>query len=161
MQVGLHQLLDEIHVSEQLETRRLEDVENGDDVLVAKVAEKFDLAEGAQTKHGMVKGRDTLDRDLSLGRVVDGRAGPASMWGASLTRKCTDQTMPYAPSPITSSTRYAPSTVKFSSRWSMDMSTLSVWMPNVAASDFGIEMRSRRVSIAVIVIVCDRRRSWP
>ena len=85
MQVGLHQLLDEIHVSEQLETRRLEDVENGDDVLVAKVAEKFDLAEGAQTKHGMVERGDTLYGDLPLRWLVDGRASTvrsASILGA-------------------------------------------------------------------------------
>lgn len=47
MQVGLHQLLHEVYVFEQCETVRLKDVENGDDVFVAKVPEKLDLAKGA------------------------------------------------------------------------------------------------------------------
>ena len=40
----------------------------------------------------------------------------------------TDQTIPYAPSPMKSSTRYAPSTTKCSSRWSI----------LVGVSDFGL-----------------------
>lgn len=47
MQVSLHQLLDEIYVFEQLETGRLKDIKNGDDIFVAKMPEKFDLAKGA------------------------------------------------------------------------------------------------------------------
>lgn len=47
MQVGLHQLLDEIYIFERLGTGRLKDVENGDDVFVAKVPEKLDLAKCA------------------------------------------------------------------------------------------------------------------
>ena len=53
VQVGLHELLHGIDVSEQLEAGRLEDVEDGDDVFVAKVTEQPDLAECAQTEHGM------------------------------------------------------------------------------------------------------------
>lgn len=85
MQVGLHQLLDEIDVFEQLETGRLKDVEDRDNVLMAKVPEKLDLAKGAQTKHGMVERGDTLYGDLPLRWLVDGRASTvrsASILGA-------------------------------------------------------------------------------
>lgn len=74
VEVGLHELLDEIDVPERLEAGGEEDVEDGDDVLVAKVAEKLDLAEGAQTEHGVVKGGDALDGDLALRWLVHGRA---------------------------------------------------------------------------------------
>ena len=37
-----------------------------------EVAEELDLAEGAEAKHGMVKGRDALDGHLALGRDVHG-----------------------------------------------------------------------------------------
>ena len=55
--------------------------------------------------------------------------------------ECTDQTMPYAPSPITSSTRYALSTTKCSRRWSIlvrvsDFGTLSLTMVSEAAHVF-------------------------
>ena len=80
MQVGFHELLHEIDVSEQLEAGRLEDVEDGDDVFVAKVAEQLDLAEGAETEHGVVEGGDALDGDLALGRLVDGGAGGGQRW---------------------------------------------------------------------------------
>ena len=53
VQVGLHELLHEIDVPEQLEARRLEDAEDGDDVFVAKVTEQLDLAECAQTEYGV------------------------------------------------------------------------------------------------------------
>ena len=56
VQVGLHELLHGIDVSEQLKAGRLEDVEDGDDVFVAKVTEQPDLAECAQTEHGVVEG---------------------------------------------------------------------------------------------------------
>lgn len=75
VQVGLHEFLYEIDLFKELETGRLENVENGDDVFVAKVPKKLDLAEGAETKHGVVKGGDALDGDLALRGLVDGRAG--------------------------------------------------------------------------------------
>jgi len=78
VEVGLHELLDEIDIPERLEAGRLEDVEDGDDVFVAKVAEQLDLAEGAQTEHGVVKRRDALDGDLALRRLVHGRARAVS-----------------------------------------------------------------------------------
>ena len=66
VQVGLHELLHEIDVSELLEAGRLEDVEDGDDIFVAKVAEQLDLAESTQTEHGVVERRDALYGDLAL-----------------------------------------------------------------------------------------------
>ena len=66
VQVGLHELLHEIDVSELLEAGRLEDVEDGDDVFVAKVTEQLDLAESAQTEHGVVEWGDALYGDLAL-----------------------------------------------------------------------------------------------
>ena len=66
VQVGLHELLHEIDVSELLEAGRLEDVEDGDDIFVAKVAEQLDLAECAQTEHGVVERCDALYGDLAL-----------------------------------------------------------------------------------------------
>lgn len=85
MQVGFHQFLDEIYVFEQLETGRLKDVEDRDDVFMAKMPQELDLAEGAQTEHGVVERRDAFDGDLSLGWLVDGRAtgwGSASIFSA-------------------------------------------------------------------------------
>jgi hypothetical protein len=56
---------------------QLEDVEDGDDVFVAKVAEELDLAEAAQTVHGVVERGDALYRDLALGGLVHGGADDA------------------------------------------------------------------------------------
>lgn len=75
MEVGLHELLDEIDLPELCEARGLEDVEDGDDVLVVEVAEKLDLAEGAETEHGVVEGGDSLYGDLALGGDVERGAG--------------------------------------------------------------------------------------
>ena len=121
MQVRLHQFLHEVYFLELFETGWLKDVENGDDVFVAKVPEEFDLAEGAETEHGVVERGDAFDSDFALGWLVDGRARRWSRWGDREPRNGTNQTMPYAPSPMTSSTRYALSTTKFSSLRSMDI----------------------------------------
>ena len=67
MQIGLHELLDEIDLLEAEEIGWSEDVEDGDDVLVVEVSEELDLAEGAETEHGVVKGGDALDCDAALG----------------------------------------------------------------------------------------------
>ena len=56
--------LDQIHLSEALVVPRLLDVENGDDVLVIKVAEQLHLSQCSQAEHGVVKGCDLLDGDL-------------------------------------------------------------------------------------------------
>ena len=66
--------LDEIHLVELLERGGCQDVQNRDDVLMVKMSEEFDLAESSQAEHAMVKGRDTLYCDLSLGGFVYGRA---------------------------------------------------------------------------------------
>ena len=42
---------------------------------MVEMAEEFDLAEGAETKHGVVEGRYALDCDLALGGDVKGGAG--------------------------------------------------------------------------------------
>ena len=72
MEVGLHELLNEVDLLEVVETRRTEDIENGDDVLVMKVAEELDFAEGAEAEEGVLEGEDLLDRDLSVGGLVEG-----------------------------------------------------------------------------------------
>ena len=74
-----------------------------------KVAEELDFAEGAETEHGMVEGGDALDGDLALGGNVHGGAEGESERGRRGVvqrgeRGKTDQTTPYAPSPMTSST---------------------------------------------------------
>jgi hypothetical protein len=91
VEVGLHELLHEVDVPEGREAGRLEDVEDGDDVFVAKVAEELDLAEGAETEHGVVEGGDALYRDPALGGLVHGRAAGGQRGSHSesgLTRRC-------------------------------------------------------------------------
>lgn len=100
VEIGLHEFLDEVDFLEELEGGGLEDVEDGDDVLVAKVAEELDLAESAKTEHVEVEGGDALDGDLALGGDVDGRAVVDVVGGVSglakgdteergrLTRRC-------------------------------------------------------------------------
>ena len=68
--------------------------------------------------------------DALYGDLVIAGARRSCGWSRSgifLTGR-TDQTMPYVPSPMKSSTRYAPSTTKCSSRWSI----------LVGVSDFGL-----------------------
>ena len=74
VEVCLHELLDEIDLLEVVDAGGAEDVEDGDDVLVVKVAEELDLAEGAETEHGVVEGGDLLDGDLLARRLVQRRA---------------------------------------------------------------------------------------
>lgn len=71
VQIGLHELLYEIDLAKVVYVGWPEDVEDGDDVLVVKVAEELDLAEGTKTEHGVVEGGDALDGDLATGRDVD------------------------------------------------------------------------------------------
>ena len=60
--------LHEIHLLERVETRGLDDVDDADDVLadagLGEELEQLELAQGAQTEHGVVERRDLLDRDL-------------------------------------------------------------------------------------------------
>lgn len=74
MHIGLHEFLHQIDLFELVEGWWAENVEDGNDVLVMKVPEEFDLAQSTETKHGMVKGGDTLDSDFALGREVHRRA---------------------------------------------------------------------------------------
>ena len=48
MHVRLHELLDEVDLGEALVRRGLDNVEDGDDVLVVEPSEELDLSEGAQ-----------------------------------------------------------------------------------------------------------------
>lgn len=71
MKISLHEFLYEIDLAKVMDILWPEDVEDGDDVLVVKVAEELDLAQGAETEHGVVEGGDALDGDLATGRDVD------------------------------------------------------------------------------------------
>ena len=66
VKIGLHKFLDEVDLLEVIERGRAENVEYGDDVLVVEVAEELDLAEGAETEHGVVEGGDALDGHFAL-----------------------------------------------------------------------------------------------
>lgn len=63
--------------------------------------EQLDLAQGAETEHGVVEGRDALDCDLATGRYVHRRAGneTLSAWASKYAADRTHHTIPYAPSP--------------------------------------------------------------
>jgi hypothetical protein len=87
VEVGLHELLDEVDLAKGGERGRAEHVEDRDDILVPEVQEQADLAQRAQAEHRVVERRDALDRDLALRRQVHRRAA-----------------IPYAPSPMTSRT---------------------------------------------------------
>jgi hypothetical protein len=67
MQIRLHKLLYQIHFLEALQVGWAEDIEDGDDVLVVKVAEELDLAKGAEAEHGVVEGGYALYGDAALG----------------------------------------------------------------------------------------------
>jgi hypothetical protein len=56
MKIRLHQFLYEIDLLEIVKRWRLEDIDDGDDIFVMKVAKKFNLAKSSKTKHGVVKG---------------------------------------------------------------------------------------------------------
>nr|GAT50808.1 predicted protein [Mycena chlorophos] len=73
MEVRLHELLDQVDLCELGDGWRAEDVEDCDDVFVVEVAEELNLAEGAETEHGVVEGGYALDGDLAASGVVDGR----------------------------------------------------------------------------------------
>jgi hypothetical protein len=73
MHICLHELLNQINFCEVIKARRAEYVKDGDDVFVLKMAEKFDLAKGAEAKHGVIKGSYSFDGDLALCRDMDCR----------------------------------------------------------------------------------------
>ena len=71
--------LDQIDLVEGLIVPRLLDVEDGDDVLVIKVAQQLHLSECSQTEHGVVERGDLLDGDLLARGLVNSRAAPISI----------------------------------------------------------------------------------
>jgi hypothetical protein len=73
MEVSLHELLDQVDLVELVDRGWPEDVEDGDDILVVKMAEELYLAEGAETEHGVVEGGDTFNGDLALSGDMDRR----------------------------------------------------------------------------------------
>ena len=93
MHVGLHELLDEVDLSEGLVAARLLDVENGDDVFVIEVAEELHLTQRAQTEHGVVEGCDLLDGHLLARRLVQCRATTVS--GMALVYSEATDCIPY------------------------------------------------------------------
>lgn len=55
-----------IHLPEGFHTLGTEDVEDGDDILVVKMPQEFNLPQRAQGEHGMVEGCNSLYGDLAL-----------------------------------------------------------------------------------------------
>ena len=74
MQIRLHEFLHEVNLLEIIETGGSQDVENRDDVLVMEVTQQLYLAKRSQTEHRVIKGGNTLYRDLPLGGYVYGGA---------------------------------------------------------------------------------------
>lgn len=67
--------LNQIHFIESLIIAGSLDIEDGDNVLVVEIAQQFHFTECAQTKHGVVKWSDLLDRNLLARWLVDGGTG--------------------------------------------------------------------------------------
>jgi len=72
MQIRLHEFLYEVNFLEVIEAGGSQYVENRDDVLMMEVAQQLYLAQRSQAEHGVIKGGDSLDCDLSLGGYVYG-----------------------------------------------------------------------------------------
>ena len=65
MEIGVHELVDEVDVGVPVAVLRLNDVAHGDDVLVLEVPQEADLAEGAAGVREVLEGvADLLDGDL-------------------------------------------------------------------------------------------------
>jgi hypothetical protein len=101
MQIRLHEFLNQVNLGKFIKTRWAEDVKDGDNVFVLKVAKKFDLAEGAETEHRVIEWGDSLDGDFALCWGMNCRA-KGQLATSDVSLQGTDQTTPYAPSPITS-----------------------------------------------------------
>lgn len=65
--------LNEVNLYESVERRRLDDVENRDDVFVVEPPKEFDLAEGSEAEHCWRVGRNE-ERGLD-GRIAGGGEG--------------------------------------------------------------------------------------
>lgn len=57
--------LNKVDFSELCEGGWTEDIKDGDDILMVKMAEELDFAERAEAEHAMVERRDALDRDFA------------------------------------------------------------------------------------------------
>lgn len=66
--------LNQVHLVEALVVTRSLDIQNGDDVLVVKVAQQLHLAQCPQAEHGVVEGGNLFDGNLLAGRLVNGGA---------------------------------------------------------------------------------------
>jgi hypothetical protein len=63
--------LDEVDFLEVFDVRWLEYVEDRDYVFMIEVAKQLDLAQGAQTEHRVVKGRNAFDGHFALRWYMD------------------------------------------------------------------------------------------
>ena len=59
--IGFHEFLDEVDFGEAVVVVRFDNVEDRDDVFVVKVTKEFDLAESAETEHGVIERSDFLN----------------------------------------------------------------------------------------------------
>ena len=89
MQIRLHEFLNQVNLGKFIKTRWAEDVKDGDNVFVLKVAKKFDLAEGAETEHRVIEWGDSLDGDFALCWGMNCRAKGQL---ATLTYRCKELT---------------------------------------------------------------------
>ena len=72
VQIGLHQTLYDVDVSEGLHVERPEDVPDVDDVLVLEPVEDLYLPQSSLAVGLVLEGADLLDGDLGLGLHVHG-----------------------------------------------------------------------------------------
>lgn len=56
MQISLHQFLYQINLFKALQIRWSEDIENTYYILMVKMSEQFDLAQGTEAEHWVVEG---------------------------------------------------------------------------------------------------------
>lgn len=66
--------LNQVHLVEALIVAGSLDIQNGDNVLVVKVAQQLHLTQCPQAEHGVVEGSDLFDGDLLARRLVNGGA---------------------------------------------------------------------------------------
>lgn len=67
--------LNEIDFIETIIASRFLNVENGNDVFVIEVAQKFHLSQSSQAEHGVIERCDLLDCHLLAGRLMYRGAG--------------------------------------------------------------------------------------
>jgi hypothetical protein len=86
--------LNEVNLGEGIQTARLLDVQNGDDVLMVEVAQQLHFTQRPQAEHGMVKGRNLLDGDFLARGLVDSRTFAPNQCRSQLPNEITYQTTP-------------------------------------------------------------------